>query len=391
MIFSMKKIINSFLLIFLFSGLSCQNNMEPGAETDPNGSSPSAKDQNWSEIANDVSLTLLDKFWHPSGNYFTETNFHPNFNYWPQAHALDVLVDAYIRTEDQRYKDYMDDWFQGVRRENGNTFLNEFYDDMAWNALAMLRVNDHTGDEKFLEEAKKIWEDIKKGWNDTMGGGIAWRKSMPYYKNTPINAPATILAVRLYRKFDNPEDLEWGKKIYRWLYETLYNKETGWVYDGINSENDGKRNETWKFTYNQGTFIGASLELYQVTKEKDYRDNALKAADYTLSDNTLTNFSDNLLRDEHGGDGGLFKGVFVRYFTGLILSDIPDQSDRDRYVRYLKHNAEILWTEGTDKNMLLFGSYWKNKPGSETDLTIQLSGTMLMEAMARIEKSGLEL
>src|SRR5690606_10164645 len=138
---------------------------------------------------------------------------------------------------------------------------------------------------------------------------------------------------------------------------------TGWVYDGINSNNDGVRNTTWKFTYNQGTFIGAALELFSITNNSTYLNDAIKAADFTLSDNVLNNFSDNLLRDEGGGDGGLFKGVFIRYFTNLIQTEGLVSSNRNRYIDYITHNAETLWTKGTDKNYLLFGSYWKNPPG----------------------------
>src|SRR5690606_5782011 len=129
--------------------------------------------------------------------------------------------------------------------------------------------------------------DIQTGWNNTMGGGIAWRKSQLYYKNTPANAPAAILAARLYKENNREEDLDWAKKIYQYVKDSLYNSSTGWVYDGINSNNDGVRNTTWKFTYNQGTFIGAALELFNITNNSAYLNDAIKAADFTLSDNVL--------------------------------------------------------------------------------------------------------
>ena len=369
----------------LFAG--CKKDLDPGVVTPPGGQ-PGQIVIDWNKAADSSSKNLVSKFWNPSGNYFNEKNGNTNFHYWPQAHALDVLIDAYLRTGDNQYKTLMDQWFTGVNQKNGNTFLNEFYDDMEWNALAMLRAFKATGDQKYKNAVDAVWTDIKGGWNNTMGGGIAWRKAMPYYKNTPANAPAAILAARLYREFNNADDLAWAKKIYSWQKETLYNKNTGWVYDGINSDNDGKRNEAWKFTYNQGTFIGAAIELFKITNESGYMNDALQAANFTLSDNTLTNFTDNLLRDEGDGDGGLFKGVFVRYFTQLILTDGILSSDRNRYLNYLKHNATTLWNIGTDKNYLLYGSYWKNKPGATTDLTIQLSGAMLIEAAALLKKEG---
>lgn len=342
----------------------------------------------WPKAADSSTRALMVHFWNPEG-YFNERNNNTNFHYWPNGHGLDVIVDAYLRTNDFVYKNYMDSWYNGVRQKNGNGFINEFYDDMDWNALAMLRAYEATNDQKFKDAVDVLWTDIKTGWNTTMGGGIAWRKSMPWYKNTPANGPAAILAARLYKKFNNPDDLVWSKKIYTWLKDSLYNPGTGWVYDGMNSDKDGKRQTTWKFTYNQGVFIGAAVELYKITNEMGYLNDALNAANFTLSDNTLTNFNDNLLRDEGGGDGGLFKGVFVRYFTELIQAPGMLSSNKTKYVNYLKHNAETLWNVGTDKSYLLYGSYWKNKPGATTDLTIQLSGAMLMEAMAVLKEQGL--
>lgn len=369
-------------IVLLLAG-GCKKDYDDGVINPPTPSPGSTID--WAKAADSSSRNLMLKFWNSSGNYFNQSTASTNFNYWPQAHGLDVLVDAYLRTNSAEYKTYMDKWFTGVNQKNGNTFLNEFYDDMDWNALAMLRAYEATNDSKFKTAVDVVWADIKTGWNNIMQGGIAWRKAMPYYKNTPANGPASILASRLYKKFNNPDDLVWAKKIYTWLKDSLYNRSSGWVYDGINSNNDGVRNTTWKFTYNQGVFIGAALELYAITNDNGYFNDAIQAANFTLSDNVLTNFADNLLRDEGGGDGGLFKGVFVRYFTQLILAPGLLSTDKQRYVNYIRNNAQTLWLKGTDKNYLLYGTYWKNPPGGSTDLTTQLSGAMLIEAAALLK------
>ncbi len=384
--FNLSKLVLPVLLMATVA-TGCKKDYDDGIRPPTGGGGTNAV-IDWQKAADSSTRALMLHFWNGQG-YFNEKNNNTNFHYWPNGHGLDVLVDAYLRTNDPAFKNYMDNWYTGVRQKNGNTFINEYYDDMDWNALAMLRAYEATNDVKFKNAVDVLWADIKTGWNSTMGGGIAWRKAMPYYKNTPANGPAAILAARLYRKFQNPDDLEWSKKIYTWLKDSLYNKSTGWVYDGMNDKNDGQRNTTWKFTYNQGTFIGAAVELYKITNDAGYLNDAIQAANFTLSDNTLTNGTDNLLRDEGGGDGGLFKGVFVRYFTELILAPGMLSSNKTRYVNYLKHNAETLWNQGTDKSYLLFGSYWKNKPGATTDLTVQLSGAMLMEALAVLDENGL--
>lgn len=344
---------------------------------------------NWDAAADSSAAAVSVLFWNSREKYFNKNNLNnPEFHYWPQAHALDVLVDAYSRKPSQQSADLMSQWLTGVKAKNGNTYLNEFYDDMEWIGLAALRASVVTGNPAFRAVADEVWTDIKGGWNETMGGGISWRKSQSYYKNTPANAPAAILAARLYQLSRNPDDLLWARKIYDWLKSSLYEPGTGLVYDGINRQNNGAI-DNWKFTYNQGVFIGAALELYNITSDATYLNDAIKAASYTLSDNTYTNAADRLLRDEGGGDGGLFKGIFIRYFTQLILHPDLSESYRSRFVSFLKHNAEWLWFNGTSKQQVLFGPYWKNKPGNETDLTVQLSGAMLIEAAALLHKNKL--
>ncbi|PRY35940.1 putative alpha-1,6-mannanase (GH76 family) [Spirosoma oryzae] len=342
---------------------------------------------NWNKAADSAAATLDRDFYDPNTHYYHNSNRgDTTFHYWPQAHALDVLTDAYLRTRSPRYLTRMNEWMDGVRRKNGNTFLNEYYDDMLWNALAMLRVYEATHDKKWLTATLTLWEDIKTGWNETMGGGIAWRKGQRYYKNTPANGPAIILAARLHRLLRRPADLAWAKRIYNWEKKTLVDAASGLVYDGINQDNDGKLNTRWKFTYCQGVWIGGAHELYKITKDRAYLTDAVKTADLSLTDPTLT--TNGLMRDEGKGDGGLFKGVLVRYLTQLVLEPGLDKPRRNRYAAFLRTNAQTLWQQGTARPALAFGTFWQRPPaGGHTDLPTQLSGIMLLEATSLLERS----
>jgi predicted alpha-1,6-mannanase (GH76 family) len=339
----------------------------------------------WEAIADSSSAALNRNFWNRGKYYNNASPSDDNFHYWPQAHALDVLVDAYTRTGQSHYRTYMDDWFVGVKIKNGNTFLNNFYDDMEWNALAMLRAHKATSDDKWLKETITVWNDIKDGWNETMGGGIAWKKDQRYYKNTPANAPACILAARLYQVSGNRDDLDWAKKIYNWQKATLINATTGLVYDGINSNNDGKLQDDagWKFAYNQGTFIGAALELYTITKESVYLQDAIKTADNMIADRVMS--PGGIMRKGDNGDGGLFNGIGVRYLTLLIQCNDLSALTRQNYIAYLRKNAETLWLKGTDRTRVVFNNDWSVMPGNTGYLNPQLSGSMLMEAMALLK------
>lgn len=373
------KILFSYIMLLLgvFTIQSCGDDNE-----NPIGNEEGEK-INWNETAEKSSKTLVTFFWNTSGKYFnSNSSGKQDFLYWPQAHALDVLIDIYQRTEDKDYKNYFDQWFEGVYVKNGNTFWNEYYDDMEWIALALLRTYKATGDQKYKEATLKIWEYIKVGWNDNAGGGITWKKGMEYSKNACSNGPACILAARLFQEFGDEKNKEWALKIYNWEKFTLFNN--GIVYDHINNQT-GEIQKNWIFTYNQGTFIGSAVELYKIFNEKNYLNDAILAADYATSNLTIN----AILKDEGTGDGGLFKGIFIRYLTELIQQDHLDAMVKKRYLQFMKYNAETLWKSGTTGPAYFYGPDWRTAPGGSTGLTEQLSGCMLIEAVALLESKEL--
>lgn len=374
----MKKL--SFLIIsFLLFFISCEK-----GTTDIDNPIEEDDTIDWNLNANNSTNALINSFWNKNDKYFNySSNGNRDFHYWPQAHALDVLIDGYLRTNKDEFKNYFDQWFQGVKTKNNNTYYNNFYDDMEWNALAILRAYKATNDIKYKEAALQIWEYIKVGWNDNAGGGISWVKGQEFSKNACSNAPAAILAARLYLEFGDENNKEWALKIYDWQKSTLFNNSNGMVYDNINSDT-GEIQKNWIFTYNQGTFIGAAVELHKIFNEKAYLMDAVLAANYTTS----SLVENSILKSEGTGDGGLFKGIFVRYLTELIQQERLDATDKKRYIHFLEHNAETLLTRGSSQSTLLFGHNWNNNPGLSTGLTEQLSGCMLIEAVALLEKQG---
>jgi predicted alpha-1,6-mannanase (GH76 family) len=132
------------------------------------------------------------------------------------------------------------------------------------------------------------------------------------------------------------------------------------------------------------------LELYSNTNNVGYLNDANKAAGFTLQNGRLTdNSAGGILKDEGGGDGGLFKGIFVRYFTRLIVDGNIDNGLKTQYINFLKRNAQAVWLNGNSRPQLLFGSAWNRSPGSSNEFTVQLSGLMLLEAMAELKKLNL--
>jgi predicted alpha-1,6-mannanase (GH76 family) len=339
----------------------------------------------YAATADSLQEKTYNTYISPNGNYFVQDNGgNSNYNYWPQAHVLDAFTDAFLRTKNEVYKQRMKSLLVGTKVANGNKYENDFYDDMEWLALASLRGYEATQDADYLAVANTLWTDIKKGENTNQGGGIAWRKSQLDYKNTPANAPAIIFACRLYRLQKNQADLDIAKRLYTWMTSTLVDQ-SGIIWDGINSKRDGQLDKN-KFTYNQGVYMGAALELYNVTKDVAYLEDAMRNANATIKDPDIS--PGGLMKSEGQGDGGLFKAVLVRYLTQVILSPDVTEANRNAYVKYMKYNAETLFTKGISRPALLVSPDWKAQPSGTIDLTTQISGLTMMEAAATLKTAG---
>src|SRR5687768_12148910 len=62
---------------------------------------------NWPAIA-DSANNALNYFWSSSQSVYMSSNTSNDWaQYWPNAHALDVLVDAYLRTGNAGLKGQM--------------------------------------------------------------------------------------------------------------------------------------------------------------------------------------------------------------------------------------------------------------------------------------------
>jgi predicted alpha-1,6-mannanase (GH76 family) len=339
----------------------------------------------WQERAEAAQQQFNKLYWNPElqiMNQWYPVDNSGNYYYWWQAHAIDVLVDGYIRSDDVSYVEQILKLMNGAAAYNGGTLLHNYYDDMEWMALALLRAYEATLNRKFVDAVNLLWSDIKTAWNDHMGGGMAWRKDQLDYKNTPANAPAAILAARLYQRFGNEEDLSWATKIYEWNKANLVDPSTGFVWDGINRLGDSQIDYDWKFTYCQGVFIGAGIELFYCTGDISYLEDAKRTA--LITQQTFIDPRTGMLPDEGLDDTALFKGILIRYVV-ILLKLNPDLQE---FIEMIRVNAEKMWHQGKDTNHR-FSTSWIEAPTTATQLSVQLSAMMLLEAAAALEAEGM--
>lgn len=213
---------------------------------------------------------------------------------WGYASFMEAMAEAYRLFPDDKNikKAYLDSLDNGILKykvsnatittPNGQTHTisyynagrggkgDYYYDDDAWIAIQFLNAYDMLKDEKYLKEAKEILEFLWTGWDDVLGGGIYWDKSYGG-KNTCSNGPTAIAFLWAHQLTNDPDYLEKGKMIYDWTREALLDKSSNLYSDNVNVE--GKYNY-WKSAYNQGTMIYAGAQLYEITKDETYMEQA---------------------------------------------------------------------------------------------------------------------
>lgn len=348
----------------------------------------------WAYLADKSTSDFIEGFWNPSAQHFNNSvsGTVNRYDYWPEAHAIDVIIDAYLRNGDHKYKEIIYDFHEGVKSKNGNTFRNSFYDDMAWHGLAHLRAYEATNDTRYEASARQLWGWILEGWDDQQGG-IKWNDQPGSIPGVPSTGPATLIAVRRWVKYGDSEitdglnNLEWAEKMYGWMREERHDPATGGVYDDM-------ANRVGAWTYNTGTFLGSAMELYDVTGESMYLEDAIRTADWTLEHLSISTPSNKILSDwaeQEDHDVNLFKGIFIRYFTRLIMHPDLPTAKKEKYIGFIEYNAKSLITYASsannDASLLLYNYGWYFKPKTSF-LRGQTSGCMLLEALALLEKEG---
>ncbi len=332
----------------------------------------------WSEAADAAQRVLADRFWHPRFGIYQRNPgrrrlaVRLEWDYWIQAHALDVTVDAAARTGSTALRDRLRAHVAGILRRNGGRIVNRYYDDMAWMAIALLRADEVAGADTGAL-VRELWADIRAGW-DEEHGGIVWRRDDPRpYTNAPANGPAAILAARLYRRYGDPADLDWARRIAGWLQETLVDPSSGIVWDGTHPyEDPGVDRTVW--TYNQGTVVGTEVQLWQLTGDRAHLDRARRTATAALN-----RYGEGGFPVEGTGDGSVFKGILARYLGDLVGAE-PEASERVR-VALTSSGTGVAAAAGAP-----IGVDWQHPTASEVGLGSEVSAALLLEALAGLER-----
>ncbi|KUI28562.1 fructose-bisphosphate aldolase [Mycobacterium sp. IS-1742] len=336
------------------------------------------------------------------------------WHYWWQAHLLDCLVDAQVRDPGPERRARIVRQIRAHRLRNIGRWTNDYYDDMAWLALALERAGRLAGVAK-PRALETLSEQFVNSWVPEDGGGIPWRKQDQFF-NAPANGPAGIFLARHVTA--RGDRLRRAQQMADWIDEVLIDPETHLVFDGIK----GGSLVRAQYTYCQGVVLGLETELAaRIGDDGGGGEHALRVhrlvgavAEHMAPEGTI--------KGTGGGDGGLFNGILARYLA-LVATTLPgdtaeDVAARDTARRIVLTSAEAAWanrqTVGSEgAGLPLFGASWERTAElpttvgrqaesvegavnaseiPERDLSVQLSGWMLMEAAHTVsgQPSGAE-
>lgn len=363
---------------------------EPGGKDVPELS----ESQRWAALADSCTNVLVGSFLDKKTGTFWST---PNdmerssqYIYWQQAHALDVIIQSYLRIKDSNvalasaYLDYIGKWYDNDANNYNDTheadgehggFFNDYTDDMCWICLTLMHMSDAVEEEKYAGTAKAVFDEYiwPRATKGTRGMSLPWtcydkdKENM----NACTNCPACLLASLLY--------LHYGDKEYLAIAKDLYDF-------NIANMPDAERVEEPPLTYTQGTFGEAARQLYHITGDRKYIDKAGQVLLYCVNGNRTT--SDGILRHEGTSmDQSLFKAVFVPYAVNFVLDPDADVIKRTAIKEKL-----LLCAKKLDSNLdrtyypnMFCDYFWGTTFTAGTpSMGAQASGASLLEGVARM-------
>jgi predicted alpha-1,6-mannanase (GH76 family) len=321
--------------------------------------------------------------------YVPQSGLYRTTGWWNSGNAITALANFSRVSGTEKYLPVFANTLRVAQTgpDGAKGFINTYYDDEGWWALAWIDVYDLTHDAAYLRMADSIFSDMQLGWETaSCGGGVWWSKDTKEknaIENELFLSVAASLANREPDAARRTSDLAWAQKEWAWFRDSGMINGDHLINDGLDRsdpahcKNNGKN--TW--TYNQGVILGGLVEL-----DKAAPDPALKAIGASIALAAITHLTDkdgvlHESNDAHtGGDVPQFKGIFARNLMSFN-SVWPDR----RYQEFFLANARSLWKNDRDAENH-FGLYWAG-PVDSIDAARQSSALDLLIA-ADAQESG---
>lgn len=315
--------------------------------------------------------------------------YNPYSYLWPYSGTFSAVCAVWEATQDAHYEDvlkhqvlpglqaYYDD---GRLPAGYASYIDKepvparFYDDNIWVGINFMEVYRLTGENKYLQQALRIWHFVESGMDDQLDGGIYWCEQERTTKNACSNAPGAVLALKLYLATGDKAFLNQGKILYHWVQQYLQDPSDCLYFDHITLDREVCKA---KYAYNSGQMMQAAALLYLLTGQTQYLSDAQCIAENcyqyffsTFSPEGMSPF--RLLKD---GDVW-FTAVMLRGFIELYRVD-----GNRVYLECFRRNLDYAWEHAREENGL-FGTDFSGRK-KETDKWL-LTQAAMVEMYARM-------
>jgi predicted alpha-1,6-mannanase (GH76 family) len=323
--------------------------------------------------------------------YARRTGLWTTTGWWNAANALTAVIRYTEHTGNRSHEHVIERTFRLAPRRNAG-FVNKFFDDNGWWALAWVEARDLTGESRYLEAAKTIFAHNVSGWDDACRGGLWWNEDRKY-KNAITNELFLTLAARLHQRTrglrgqGDQEYREWALRSWEWLHGSGMIGPSGLVNDGLTAACANNGGPTW--TYNQGVILGGLCAMHEITGDVAYLRQGESIADAALA--TLTSPQGILAEPDElsgstgsalDGDQTQFKGIFVRNLHDFSCSPGLSDGKSAEYRAFILANADSLWKNARNKRQQ-FGARWGG-PFDKADASRQTSALEALTAAAAL-------
>ena len=322
---------------------------------------------------------------------FPEQNGDREYSYlWPYVGMLtagNVLYELGYDREilDKQFtglEEYYDDrdhlpTYQAYPVSGGAT--DHYYDDSAIVAMELINAYELTNESFYLERAKTVTDFIMSGEDSRMGGGLYWFEGQSdnctngpnCMKAANTSAYAAYVTSKMYQLTNNEAYLTLAKRVYEWTYTTLRDPSDNLYWNDINIGSE--QINTTKWTYNAAMMIMSAINLYEISDDQEYLDEAVTTARSAHSKFTKVTSG----RIFYPPNDSWFN---VELLTAYIQLSQYDSKTKD-YVEVFKDNMDYAWENARNNEGQFYEDWSGNNEGRFYWLLHQAA---LVEAFGRI-------
>ena len=322
---------------------------------------------------------------------FPEQNGDREYSYlWPYVGMLTAgnvlyelgydreILDKQFTGLEEYYdnRDYLPT-YQAYPVSGGAT--DHYYDDSAIVAMELINAYELTNESFYLERAKTVTDFIMSGEDSRMGGGLYWFEGQSdnctngpnCMKAANTSAYAAYVTSKMYQLTNNEAYLTFAKRVYEWTYTTLRDPSDNLYWNDINIGSE--QINTTKWTYNAAMMIMSAINLYEISDDQEYLDEAVTTARSAHSKFTkVTNG-----RIFYPPNDSWFN---VELLTAYIQLSQYDSKTKD-YVEVFKDNMDYAWENARNNEGQFYEDWSGNNEGRFYWLLHQAA---LVEAFGRI-------